>query len=167
MQKSINVLKIISSMKKFIQFCLAAVVLVAFAACEKKSEVDPRDAFVGAYTYVAKGSVDFNFGITNYSVPLNNQGTFTISKSGDGNKVVIEGWNDPINATVSGNQLTLESNEYETTYGEIALQLSFSYGTATLADNILTWDTEVSGSGRYSGFAATGNGTVSMVATKK
>ena len=154
-------------MKKFIQFCLAAVVLVAFAACEKKSEVDPRDAFVGAYTYVAKGSVDFIFGITNYSAPLNNQGTFTISKSGDGNKVVIEGWNDPINATVSGNQLTLESNEYETTYGEIALQLSFSYGTATLADNILTWDTEVSGSGRYSGFAATGNGTVSMVATKK
>ena len=81
-------------MKKFIQFCLAALVLVAFAACEKKQEVDPRDAFVGAYTYDAKGSVDFDFGITRYSVPLNNQGTFTISKSGDGNKVVIEGWND-------------------------------------------------------------------------
>ena len=69
--------------------------LCTFAACEKKQEVDPRDAFIGAYTYDAKGSVDFDFGITRYSVPLNNQGTFTISKSGDGNKVVIEGWNDP------------------------------------------------------------------------
>ena len=154
-------------MKKFIQFCLTAVVLVAFAACTSKQEVDPRDAFIGAYTYEAKGSVDFNFGITNYSVPLNNQGTFTISKSGDGNKVVIEGWNDPINATVSGNQLTLESNEYETTYGEIALQLSFSYGKATLADNKLTWETEVNGSAQYSSFAANGTGIVSMVATKK
>lgn len=154
-------------MKKFIQFCLTAVVLVAFAACTSKQEVDPRDAFIGAYTYEAKGSVDFNFGITNYSVPLNNQGTFTISKSGDGNKVVIEGWNDPINATVSGNQLTLESNEYETTYGEIALQLSFSYGKATLADNKLTWETEVNGSAQYSSFAANGTGIVSMAATKK
>lgn len=154
-------------MKKFIQFCLTAVALVAFAACTSKQEVDPRDAFIGAYTYEAKGSVDFNFGITNYSVPLNNQGTFTISKSGDGNKVVIEGWNDPINATVSGNQLTLESNEYETTYGEIALQLSFSYGKATLADNKLTWETEVNGSAQYSSFAANGTGIVSMVATKK
>ena len=154
-------------MKKFIQFCLAAVVLVAFAACENKKEVDPRDAFVGSYTYDAKGSVDFNFGITNYSVPLNNQGTFTISKSGDGNKVVIEGWNDPINATVSGNQLILESNNYETKYGEITLQLSFSYGTATLSDNQLTWETEVSGTGQYSSFAANGNGPVSMIATKK
>jgi hypothetical protein len=154
-------------MKKFIRFCLAAVVLVAFAACEKKQEVDPRDAFVGAYTYEAKGHVDFNFGITSYSIPLNNQGTFTISKSGDGNKVVIEGWNDPINATVSGNQLTLESNNYETKYGEITLQLSFSYGTATLSDNKLTWETEVSGSGQYGSLSATGNGVVSMIATKK
>ncbi len=154
-------------MKKFIQFCLAAVVLVAFAACEKKQEVDPRDAFIGAYTYDAKGSVDFDFGITRYSVPLNNQGTFTISKSGDGNKVVIEGWNDPINATVSGNQLTLESNNYDTMYGEITLKLSFSYGTATLADNRLSWNTDVSGEGRYGSYAATGSGTVSMVAIKK
>ena len=154
-------------MKKFIQFCLAAMVLVAFAACEGNQEVDPRDAFIGAYTYEAKGSVDFNFGITSYSVPLNEQGTFTISKSGDGNKVVIKGWNDPINATVSGNQLILESNEHATTYGEIALQLSFSHGKATLADNKLTWETAVSGTGQYSSFAANGTGIVSMVATKK
>lgn len=154
-------------MKKFIQFCLSAVVLVAFAACGGNQEVDPRDAFLGAYTYDAKGSIDFNFGLASYSVPLNEQGTFTISKSGDGNKVVIEGWYDPINATVSGNQLILESNEYETTYGEIVLQLSFSHGKATLADNKLTWETGVNGSAQYSGFSATGEGTIAVAATKK
>jgi hypothetical protein len=154
-------------MKKIIQFCLAAVVLVAFAACEHQQEVDPRDAFVGTYSYDAKGSVNFDFGITTYSVPLNKQGTFTISKVGDGNKVVIEGWNDPINATVSGNQLTLESNTYDTMYGEIALQLSFSYGTAILVDNRLSWNTDVSGEGRYGSYTAIGTGTVSMNATKQ
>jgi len=154
-------------MKKIIQFCFAAVALVAFAACEHQQEVDPRDAFVGTYTYDANGSVVFNFGITNYSVPLYKQGTFTISKVGDGNKVVIEGWNNPINATVSGNQLTLESNNYDTMYGEIALQLSFSYGTATLADNRLSWNTDVSGEGRYGSYTAIGTGAVSMVATKQ
>lgn len=71
-----------------------------------------------------------------------------------------------INATVSGNQLTLESNNYDTMY-EITLKSSFSYGTATLADNRLSWNTDVSGEGRYGSYAATGSGTVSMVAIKK
>lgn len=152
--------------KNFINCCMILTVLLAWTACEGNKEVDPRDAFIGAYTYSASGSVDFNFGITSYSVPLNEQGTFTISKSGDGDKVVIEGWNDPIYATVSGNQLTLESNNYDTTYGGIALQLSFSYGKATLVDDRLTWDTNVSGKAQYSGLSAIGEGVVSMVATK-
>ena len=152
-------------MKKFIQFCLVAVVAIVFASCNGNG-VDQRDNFVGVYSYTATGSVAFNLGITNYTVPLDEQGTFTISKEGDGNKVVIKGWNDPINATVSGNQLILESNEYDTTYGGIALQLSFSHGKATLAGNQLTWVSEVNGKAQYSGYAATGTGTVNMVATK-
>ena len=80
---------------------------------------------------------------------------------------MIEGWNDPINATVSGNQLTLESNNYDTMYGEIALQLSFSYGKATLTDKRLTWNSDVSGQGKYGSYTATGTGTVTMTATKQ
>ena len=152
--------------KYFYNSCMILAVLFALTACGENKEVDQRDIFVGAYSYEATGSVDFNFGITSYSVPLNEQGIFTISKSGDGDQVVIEGWNDPIYATVSGNQLTLESNNYDTTYGGIALQLSFSYGKATLVDDRLTWDTNVSGKAQYSGLSAIGEGVVSMVATK-
>lgn len=100
--------------KYFYNYCMIMAVLLALTACEGNKEVDPRDAFIGTYSYEATGSVDFDFGITSYSVPLNEQGTFTISKSGDGDQVVIDGWNDPINATVSGNQLILESNTYST-----------------------------------------------------
>lgn len=153
-------------MKKITYLCLFAV-LFAFSSCGSSSEVDVRDAFVGVYDYAATGSLNFDFGITKYNVPLDEEGTFTISKEGEGNKVVIEGWNDPIHATISGDQLILESNNYETSYGEIALQLSFSYGKATLADNRLTWNTDVSGEARYGSFAATGSGTVVMVAAKK
>lgn len=151
-------------MKKFTYFCLLAV-LFAFSSCD--GEVDVRDAFIGTYAYTATGSLSFDFGITQYNVPLDAEGTFTISKDGEGNKVVIEGWNDPIHGTISGNQLTLESNQYETNYGEIALRLSFSYGTATLADNRLTWNTNVNGEARYGGFGAVGSGIVAMVAAKK
>ena len=81
--------------------------------------------------------------------------------------MLIEGWNNPINATIAGNQLILESNEYTTNYGDIALQLSFTYHKATLVENKLTWDTDVRGEGRYSSFSATGAGTISVVATKE
>ena len=154
-------------MKKCIQFCLAAMVLVAFAACSGKNEVDPRDAFVGVYAYTATGNVDLYIGTLHWNVPLNDKGTFTVSKADDANQVVIEGYNESINATVSGNQLVLESNTVKTMYGDIELTLTFLYDKATLADNQLTWETDVQGIGRYSGYTATGEGHVSVVGVKQ
>lgn len=145
----------------------AAMAVVMLAACGGKNEVDQRDAFVGAYAYTATGSVDFQAGFYQVNLPLNETGTFTIRKEGDGDKVVIEGYNDPINAVVSGNQLILESNTLHSSSGAIEFDLIFTYGKATLIDNQLTWNTDVSGTAQYSSITATGGGTVSMVAIKQ
>lgn len=152
--------------KYFYNYCMILAVLFALTACEGNKEVDPRDIFVGTYSYEATGSVEFKASPLHWNIPLDETGTFTITKEGNQDKVVITGWNDPINATVSGTQLILESNTYSTTYGDIALTFSFTYEKATLVDNSLTWKTDVSGVGQYSGFSIPGTGSVSMVATK-
>ena len=149
------------------KFVIAAVAVFALAACGGTNEVDQRDAFVGAYAYTATGSVDFQAGFYQVNLPLNETGTFTIRKEGDGDKVVIEGYNDPINAVVSGNQLSLESNTLHSASGAIEFDLTFTYGKATLIDNQLTWNTDVTGTAKYSSITATGGGTVSMVAIKQ
>lgn len=153
-------------MKKLIQFCFVAALFVTFAACENDPNVDPRNAFVGAYSYEASGNVIINAGPLHYDIPLNEQGTFTISKKGVKDSVVIEGYNSPINATVSGTQLILESTEYDTMYGDISLHLSLSHGKAKLSNNQLSWESNVNAIGRYSGFSAAGEGTVAVAATK-
>lgn len=145
----------------------AAMAVVMLAACGGTNEVDQRDAFVGAYAYTATGSVDFQAGGLQMTLPLNKTGNLTISKVGDGNKVVIEGYNNPINATVSGNQLILESNTWQSTSGGIEFDLTFTYGKATLSENQLTWDSDVYGTAKYSSITADGNGTVSVVAIKQ
>lgn len=148
------------------KFVFAAMAVVMLAACGG-NEVDPRDAFVGAYAYTATGSVDFQAGGLQVTLPLNKTGNLTISKVGDGNKVVIEGYNDPINATVSGNQLILESNTWQSTSGGIEFDLTFTYGKATLSENQLTWDSDVYGTAKYSSITADGNGDLSVVAIKQ
>lgn len=145
----------------------AAMAVVMLAACGGTNEVDQRDAFVGAYAYTATGSVDFQTGFLQVNLPLNETGTFTIRKEGDGDKVVIEGYNNPINATVSGNQLILESNTWQSTSGGIEFDLTFTYDNATLSENQLTWDSDVYGTAKYSSITADGNGDLSVVAIKQ
>ncbi len=157
---------------KFMKMCLAAIVMLGFASCgqnepETPTKVDARDKFVGTYAYEATGSVAVSLGAVNYNIPLDETGTFSISKVGDQDKVALVGYNDTIQAKVSGDQLILESNVINTQYNSIALQLTFSYGQATLSGKQLAWESDVTAYAVYGFFAATGTGTVSVVATKK
>ena len=77
------------------------------------------------------------------------------------------GYNDTINATVSGNQLMLESNVVYTESSGVEIQLTFDYDKATLTENQLKWDSSVKAYATYSGYAAHGEGNVSVVATKQ
>ena len=87
-------------------------------------------------------------------------------KKGDKDQVNIIGYNDTIQATVSGNTLTLEANEFDVENSGMVLHLNFVYDKATLKDDVLTWQSDVTGSATYMGITANGNGSVTTTATK-
>ena len=149
--------------KLFIAFCAMS----ALVACGGPGEVDARDQFIGGYDYQATGKAVITVGPAKYNVPLDASGVFTISKVGNQDQVIIVGYNDTINATVSGDQLILESNVTHTQSSGVNVQLTFDYDKATLVDNKLSWTSTVKAYATSSGFAAYGDGEVSVVATKK
>ncbi len=153
--------------KNLSKFCIVLSTVVALAACGGKNEVDPRDQFVGGYNYESTGKAVIKLGIITYDIPLSGKGNFTISKVGDKDKVILVGYNDTINATVSGNQLILESNVVYTENSGVEIQLTFDYDKATLTENQLKWDSSVKAYATYSGYATSGDGNVSVVATKQ
>ena len=106
-------------------------------------------------------------GVKTLSIPLNDNGTFSISKYGDENKVVIVGYNDSIRAVVNGDQLALESNTITYSYGQFNLQMMLSYENAKLVDKKLNWESDIMAMGTYESYSINGNGHVSMEATKK
>ena len=151
---------------------ILALVLV-FVACSKEDKeevaapVDPRDAFVGAYDYTATGNVDiYAAGAKIWTLPLDDSGTFTISKYGEENQVVIVGYNDSIRAVVNGDQLALESNTIRYSYGPVNIQMMLSYEDAKLVEKKLNWEADIMAMGTYESYSINGNGHVSMEATK-
>ena len=156
-----------NSKTKFIQLSVAVAAFLGFAACNPTSTMDERDAFVGVYSYQSTGKIDFYAGSkVILSKSLNEEGTLTISKKGDKDQVNIIGYNDTIQATVSGNTLTLEANEFDVENSGMVLHLNFVYDKATLKDDVLTWQSDVTGSATYMGITANGNGSVTTTATK-
>lgn len=152
---------------QLLKICIAVLAVAGLVACNGNG-VDQRDAFTGNYTFVATGTFDIYAGASKLvSLPLNQEGSFTITKEGEKDQVNIIGYNDTIHAKVNGNTLTLEANEYTTTINNIELRLNFNYGKATLVNNVLTWQSDVTGTGKYNSITASGNGTVTVVGTKK
>ena len=161
--------------KFFMLLTLAAMCV----ACEKPQvedpqtqepavQTDPRDKFVGTYDYQATGSVDFyTNGVKIMTVPINETNTFSVSKEGEEDKVVINGFYEPINATVYGNKMSLDVTSYNTSYQSIEVRMSLSQGTATLEGNTLSWTTDVNGVGTYNSVTAMGTGTLSVTAIKR
>lgn len=152
-------------------FLFAALATLLFVSCDPNNPTtttttDPRDKFVGEYSFVATGNVDVNLGVTSLSIPLNEDGTFEITKAEVENEVLITGYGATINAVVSGNQLILESTTSEMEYSGATVKLTFTHGRATLKDNQLTWSTTVTAIVTYNSLTATGDGQVSMVADK-
>ena len=132
-------------MKKVLFYLSVACVLLSFQGCPTTppEPVDPRDAFVGVYSYQTEGGLEANLGITTFKLPLDGTGEFTISTVGEGDQVQIVGDNDTINASVSGNNLILESNTIAANVKGYSMQLQFANTTATLTDNILNWQTDL------------------------
>ena len=155
-----------------------AVFVLGFAACtnenppEVSAPVDPRDAFVGVYDYTSNGNIEFtSTGVKPMSIPLSKEGSFSIAKEAEDNKVAIVGailgGKDSIHAVVTGNQLMLEQGSTNYTEGDLNIQMMLSYDKATLTDNQLVWDADILGVASYSGISVNCTGHLSVIAVKQ
>ena len=154
-------------MKKVLFYLSAVCVLLSFQGCPTTppEPVDPRDAFVGVYSYQSEGSLEVDLGITTFTLPLDGTGEFTITKVGEGDQVQLIGVNDTINASVSGQNLILDINTIATTIQGYSMELQFANNTATLTDNILNWQTDLEAIVSVAGMSMRVGGQLTMNAT--
>ena len=155
---------------------LIAIVLILTACSpsgqEPKVPEDARDAFVGQYDYSSTGNIEFTaLGAVPMSIPLNKEGSFTIAKESEENKVAIVGAilgeKDSIHAIVTGNQLVLEQSSTSYKEDDMSIQMMLSYDKATLTGNELVWDADILGVATYSGLSVSCTGHISMIAVKQ
>ena len=159
---------------------LGCVLLMEMAACSKDKEevspdgstpaqVDPRDAFVGDYTYEATGFMHINdLPLPLFdSLPLNDKGEATIAKEGDANKILLIANNDTIRAEVSGNQLRLDSNSVTLNYNKFKFQMVIINDRANLTGKRIDWESDIMAEGTYDKYSITGDGHMKIVADKK
>ena len=151
-------------MKKVLFYLSVACVLFQGCITVDPPE-DPRDAFVGVYSYQSEGSLEADLGITTLKLPLDGTGEFAITKVGEGDQVQLIGVNDTINASVSGQNLILDINTIATTVKGYNMQLQFANNTATLTDNILNWQTGLEAIVSVSGMNILVAGQLTMNAT--
>ena len=153
-------------MKKLL--LLALLPMLLSIGCSKDEPTDPRDAYVGNYNYTMVGSISMNYaGGTIATVPLNESGQATVTKSGE-NELNIDG----VIMTLSGNKLlpiTVPFNENDAATGfsmtgTVTLQGTVSAGIITI--NIIysgTW----AGSQGGTSLSGTCSGTVVSTFTKQ
>lgn len=154
----------------FITRTLAVLMAVwMLSACEREKQTDPRDAFIGKYSFVTKGNIDLYAGSLKIATfPMNEKGELSISAAASNpNDVVVVAENDTTIGHISGNYLFLDPTSAVETFGIIDMHLDFTYGKATLSNNTLSFVTEVAISASYNDMSLTGNGKVDIVATKE
>ncbi len=158
--------------KSLTRFFAILLAILTFAACDRSKEeepsTDPRDIFVGDYSFVSTGSIDlYASGVKVYTVPMNEKGNLSIALGKEANTVWVIAAGDTTLAYVSNNQLLMEPIEDEATFGDLVMEMSFTYGKATLKDNQLSWTSDVDITASYKEHILSGIGTVDIVATKK
>ena len=143
--------------------------VLTLSACERASQPkDARDAFVGDYTFTSTGSVDIFAGeLKVYTIPMSETGELSIAKDSVPNRVMMVAGNDTSYGRVSDNYLFLDSLKAVETYGKIEMNLSFTYGKATLSHDTLSIPTNVVITASYQDKNLSGVGKVDVVAIKE
>ena len=181
MKKSWNRIGVIMGMRARVKVAIMAMVAMVAAATlcgceggkntepqEEEPKVDPREAFVGEYTFTSTGNIDLYAGTLKlFTIPMDNKGEMNITLSDSTNAVWVRAENDSTIAFVSGNNLFMEPTTDETTFGELVMQLAFTYGKGTLENDTLSMDTYVAIQASYRDRSLSGNGKVGIVAVRK
>ena len=149
-------------------FAVVAAV-VALSACENKGpKTDPRDVFVANYAFTSTGEIDLYVGdLKIITAPLDQRGEFSIVLGNEANTVFVISGNDTALAYVSGNNLFMDPTTDRATYGEMEMELNFTYGKATLEEDVLILPSDVDVIATYRDYNLSGHGQVEVVATKK
>lgn len=140
-----------------------------FTSC---SQEDPRDEFVGNYTFSETGSVDmYSAGTYIGNIPMDSQGSFKISKVGSGNEIKITGDIDNMTGFVKNHEIIFESYSTSGVNDGVTVAIEYLYGNAKFVQSSkglkLTWNTEVVvNMVSSSGATASGVGTLKMVSSK-
>ena len=158
-------------MKNWKFICTIVMVAAVLCGCER-CPVDPKDprvAFVGDYSYVSTGEVDLYLGgvPVGEQLPLDNEGEFTLVLGEASNEILMIEENDTTVAVVSNNTIYLEPLTQIESMGEVDMEITYDYGEATLINNQLDWQCEVSVKATYKGAVLSGSGPMEIVATKK
>ena len=156
-------------MNNLIKTCAIFMAVLTLSACERASQPkDARDAFVGDYTFTSTGSVDIFAGeLKVYTIPMSETGELSIAKDSVPNRVMMVAGNDTSYGRVSDNYLFLDSLKAVETYGKIEMNLSFTYGKATLSHDTLSIPTNVVITASYQDKNLSGVGKVDVVAIKE
>ena len=146
--------------------------ILTFTACERSKEeepsTDPRDVFVGDYSFESTGNIDLYAGAVKVvTVPMDQKGELAIAPGDEDDTVWVIASGDSVLAYVHDNQLFMDPTEEETSIGELAMELSFTYSKATLKDNKLSFSSDVEITASYKDYSLFGTGKVDIVATKK
>ena len=144
--------------------------ILLLTACDrsKQPEIDPREAFVGNYSFTSTGSVDLYLGeLKMASYPMNEQGEMSIALAQKPDEVMVIVEKDTSLAHVADNYLLIEPSTAVEKFGEVEMTFSFTYGKATISNRVLTFPTNVSISAVYQGKTVSGSGQVEIVAVKK
>lgn len=157
-------------MNDFARTCAVLMTILLLTACDrtKQPEIDPREAFVGEYSFVSTGSVDLYLGEQKMaSYPMNEQGEMSIALAQKPDEVMVIVENDTSLAHVADNYLLIEPSTAVEKFGEVEMTFSFTYGKAMISNSVLTFPTNVSISAAYQGKTVSGSGQVEIVAVKK
>ena len=142
--------------------------VAVLCGCEKNANNNARQAFIGDYTFVTNGSIDLYLESKKViTMPVHEKGEMTIAPAQKENAVWIIADNDSALAYISGNEMFMDPVKEKTTMSGIEMEMSFSYGKATLEGDKLSWTSDMDIKATYNSATLTGNGQVDIVATKK
>ncbi len=152
---------------------LAALVMSACEGSKEGPKKDAREAFVGDYSFVSTGSIDLYAGALKVlAVPMNEEGFLSIALADEENAVWMIVEKDSSLGHVAGDGLFLEPTTARETFKKLVMDLSFTYGKATLQEDTLSFVTNVDITATYSSDTLgildnlAGKGQTTIVATK-
>lgn len=155
----------------FSRTCAVMMTLLLLTACEKATEPqpkDPREAFIGNYSFYSSGSVDLYADSAKIgSYPMNEEGEMSIAPATEPNDVMVIAENDTSVGHIADGYLLIEPTTAVEKFGKMDMNLSFTYGKAALNNRVLTFPTNVSITATYQDVTFSGYGQVDIVAIKK